>query len=85
MIQETDSCSSDRNWIVRHLVELRYRVRELEDLNEDPQSSRPSAKVILGHHFDTRSTINLPTVRQYCDHCSGIIWSVIQASYICKG
>ena len=22
-------------------------------------------------------------VKQYCDHCTGVIWSVVQASYIC--
>lgn len=24
-------------------------------------------------------------MRQYCDHCTGIIWSVVQASYVCSG
>lgn len=84
LVIETAECSPDRKWLVRHLVELRFRVREIEDLILDPQSSGPTFKVILGHHFVTRTIKNLPTCRQYCDHCSGIIWSVIQASYICS-
>lgn len=40
-------------------------------------------KVILGHHFIARNSKTTPKTRQYCDHCTGVIWSVVQASYIC--
>lgn len=39
-------------------------------------------QVILGHHFVPGKVKN--AARQYCDHCSGIIWSVVQASYVCS-
>lgn len=70
--------------LVRHLVELRFRQNELKDMLDDP-TAKPNdntTKVILGHHF-TRNLKHTPTSRQFCDHCSGIIWSVVQASYIC--
>lgn len=47
-----------------------------------------SVMVILGHHFVPGRVINANTVakvRQYCDHCSGVIWSVVQASFVCSG
>lgn len=85
LVIETEECSTERKWLVRHLVELRFRVRELQDLVDDPQSSTPTSNVILGHHFTPRQLKNIPTKKQYCDFCSGIIWSVVQASYICTG
>lgn len=39
-------------------------------------------QVILGHHFVVGKAT---AARHHCDHCSGIIWSVVQASYACTG
>lgn len=86
---DTNECSSERKWIVRHLVELRFRLNELHDFINDPKCTLTNTKIILGHHFVIRANRSIPimttTARQYCDHCSGIIWSVVQASYICSG
>ncbi|XP_055630724.1 differentially expressed in FDCP 8 homolog [Toxorhynchites rutilus septentrionalis] len=73
--------TEDRKWLVRHLIELRYRLRELQDVENDLDGSLPGTKVILGHHFIARK--NCPRYKVYCDHCSGIIWNVVQASYVC--
>lgn len=84
LVLESDECTMERKWLVRHLVELRFRLKELEDSIEDPSIIETlPVKVILGHHFVTRSVRSLPTVRTYCDHCTGIIWSVVQSSYSC--
>ncbi|XP_055708664.1 differentially expressed in FDCP 8 homolog isoform X2 [Phlebotomus papatasi] len=84
LVLEYEEGSSERKWIVRHLVELRFRLREIQDVAEDPEGvAPPAARVILGHHFVTRQILNV-TTKQYCDHCTGIIWSVVQASYICS-
>lgn len=40
-------------------------------------------QVILGHHFVDYQAKSIPTTKQHCDNCTGIIWSVVQASYIC--
>lgn len=78
----SDECSAERRWLVRHLVELRFRLNELRDVIDDPRSAGPKAMVILGHHF----VVGTATAgRHHCDHCSGIIWSVVQASYACIG
>jgi len=86
LVMATEKCSYERNWIVRHLCELRFRLRELEDVLEDPKNEGTGAKVILGHHFIPRQLKDVATptrVRVLCDHCTGIIWSVVQASFIC--
>ncbi|XP_037045102.1 differentially expressed in FDCP 8 homolog isoform X2 [Bradysia coprophila] len=86
LVLGTDECSFERKWLVRHLVELRFRRNELRDMLDDPNTKVNDSnvtKVILGHHF-IRNLKHTPTSRQFCDHCSGIIWSVVQASYICQ-
>lgn len=86
LVLSTEECSYERKWIVRHLVELRFRLRELDDILDDPNDSNIGGKVILGHHFIPRQLKDStsPTkVRILCDHCTGIIWSVVQASFIC--
>uniref|UniRef100_A0A336LSZ9 CSON003229 protein n=1 Tax=Culicoides sonorensis TaxID=179676 RepID=A0A336LSZ9_CULSO len=86
LVLKTDECSSDRKWIVRHLCELRLRLQELVDIENDPEETSESAKVILGHHFIPRhlkDNILDSTKVKYCDFCTGIIWNVIQASYFC--
>ncbi|XP_059615218.1 differentially expressed in FDCP 8 homolog isoform X1 [Phlebotomus argentipes] len=84
LVLEYDEGSLERKWIVRHLVELRFRLREIQDVVEDPEGvAPPSTRVILGHHFVTRQLLNV-SQKQFCDHCTGIIWSVVQASYICS-
>uniref|UniRef100_A0A182PV74 Phorbol-ester/DAG-type domain-containing protein n=1 Tax=Anopheles epiroticus TaxID=199890 RepID=A0A182PV74_9DIPT len=75
-------------WLVRHLVELRYRHRELLDYSRDPEAVLEETEIILGHHFVRRKQFPLQQLQQkrhlYCDHCSGVIWNVVQASYVCN-
>lgn len=94
LVINTDECSYERKWLVRHLVELRFRLNEIQDVFGDPQNDLTtttpisSVMVILGHHFvpgRVRNANTVARVRQYCDHCSGVIWSVVQASYVCSG
>lgn len=103
LVLNTDECTNERKWLVRHLVELRFRLREMEDATNDSMKlcgSKYKVKplrisilliftftclpqVILGHHFVDYQAKSIPTTKQHCDNCTGIIWSVVQASYIC--
>ncbi|XP_058054130.1 differentially expressed in FDCP 8 homolog [Anopheles bellator] len=73
----------DRKWLVRYLIELRYRRRELLDVDRDPAAILADTKVILGHHF-VRRRQHTHYKQIYCDHCSCIIWNSVQASYVCS-
>lgn len=35
LVLSTDECTNERKWLVRHLVELRFRLREMEDAIND--------------------------------------------------
>uniref|UniRef100_A0A182IWH1 Uncharacterized protein n=1 Tax=Anopheles atroparvus TaxID=41427 RepID=A0A182IWH1_ANOAO len=79
--------SDEQKWLVRYLIELRYRRRELLDVDRDPEAVLEETKVIMGHHFVKRKQFPAQSARKqhlYCDHCSGIIWNVVQASYVCN-
>lgn len=83
----TDECSEERKWLVRHLVDLRFSLKELKDAEEDPNENGPSVKTVVGHHFvvhQRSGRLQTAATCIYCDHCTGIIWSVVQASYICS-
>lgn len=45
LVLSTDECSDERKWIVRHLVELRFRLREMEDANIDQPKTTSAYKV----------------------------------------
>lgn len=77
LVLSSPQCSEERKWLVRYLIELRLRLEDLKD-NDGLVRSRVSIK---GHHFEQQ--INPSNRKQYCDHCSGVIWSIVQSSYIC--
>lgn len=85
----SENNSEERRWLVRHLVDLRYSMEELLEAQKDKlECAGPTLKTVVGHHFAARQKgvgkgIHLPTHRHYCDHCTGIIWTVVQASYQC--
>lgn len=45
LVIDSDECSSERKWLVRHLVELRFRLKEIQDVIDDPQSSMSNTTV----------------------------------------
>lgn len=47
LVLNTDQCSDERKWLVRHLVELRFRLREIEDTLND--SSRRDSIFKVSH------------------------------------
>lgn len=88
LVLETDQCSTERKWLVRHLIELRLRLQECKDALTDPhhprnKSSGASTRTIRGHHLILQPFLK-SSVSKYCDHCTGAIWHVIQAWYKCE-
>ncbi|XP_017096392.2 differentially expressed in FDCP 8 homolog [Drosophila bipectinata] len=93
----SEELSEERRWLVRHLVDLRYSLQQLEEAQEAHQSLpsdivvMDAIRAVVGHHFvphhphhGKRSRLQAATKRNYCDHCTAIIWSVVQASYVCS-
>nr|XP_036220543.1 differentially expressed in FDCP 8 homolog isoform X1 [Bactrocera oleae] len=82
LVMLSDECSEERRWLVRHLVDLRYSLKELQSAESDPLEIAPHVKTVVGHHFNVQRSGHIGA-RQYCDHCSGLIWRMIQACYVC--
>ncbi|XP_062699280.1 differentially expressed in FDCP 8 homolog [Aedes albopictus] len=83
LVLQTTEDSIERKWLVRHLIELRHRLRELQDVDSDPDAEPPDTRVILGHHFVKCGGNSSAKRKLHCDHCAGIIWNVMQPSYVC--
>lgn len=45
LVVKTDELSSERKWLVRHLVELRFRLSEIEDMVNDPCKTGSNIRV----------------------------------------
>lgn len=45
LVISTDELTTERKWLVRHLVELRFRLREMEDTGNDLTKTESSYKV----------------------------------------
>ncbi|KAL1517210.1 hypothetical protein ABEB36_001004 [Hypothenemus hampei] len=87
LILENSEYSVERKWLVRHLIELRLRMQEVKEALADPEHPRNklssvSNRTIKGHHLRLQSVLNNSGYR-YCDQCTGTIWSVVQAWYMC--
>lgn len=85
MSQSEDS--EERKWLVRRLIELKIRVENMKDLDEQNTAVinlDDNKKVVLGHHFSLQ---NMPksSLHYYCDRCSGIIWNILHSWYLCSG
>jgi hypothetical protein len=88
LVLESSQCSLERKWLVRHLIELRLRLQECREAMVDPQhprnkSSGVSRRTVRGHHLNLQPLLR-STSSKYCDHCTGTIWSVVQAWYECE-
>ncbi|EDV51522.1 differentially expressed in FDCP 8 homolog [Drosophila erecta] len=92
----SEELSEERRWLVRHLVDLRYSLQELEEAQEQHSLASDmvvmnAIRAVVGHHFvphhphhGKRNRLQAAAKRHYCDHCTTIIWSVVQNSYVCS-
>ncbi|KAI5735985.1 hypothetical protein M8J77_025095 [Diaphorina citri] len=75
MILETEGCSNDRKWVVRNLIELRYKLELLKE-NENQSIQKQEIEIIRnGHHFVLTKT-QLGTSKSQlkrCDMCCGYV------------
>ncbi|CAH0546624.1 unnamed protein product [Brassicogethes aeneus] len=88
LVLESDQCSVERKWLVRHLIELRLRLQECKEAMEDPKHPRNktsgvSRRTVKGHHLNLQPLLR-NTTSKYCDHCTGTIWGVVQAWFECE-
>ncbi|XP_046665070.1 differentially expressed in FDCP 8 homolog [Homalodisca vitripennis] len=86
LILDSAVCSDERKWLVRRLIELRYQLLTVEDLQvekTDIDESSLDISICLGHHLIKRFQPT-STTKRYCDVCCTPIWNVVQYWYQCK-
>lgn len=76
MISDSDEVSAQRKWLIRKLIELRFRLAHINALREDINTD----EAISGHSFKIVNKI--PSKRIFCDFCCNTIW-VFQHCYSC--
>lgn len=70
LIEETDEMTAQRKWIIRRLIDLRFRLAHINALREDVKSDEES---IAGHSFKQLKQVS--SKRMFCDLCTNpIVW-----------
>lgn len=77
LIFESEVTSSQHKWLVRKLVELRYRHVQLKS---DKEYENGKEVAVSSHIF--KSNKQLPSKRIFCDLCTNCIW-IFQQCYTC--
>lgn len=72
LVLKTDECSTERKWLVRHLVELRFRLREMEDANVDHSKTgstyRVSTFFFVSQQLSFKSECESESMFRYQNH-----------------
>lgn len=77
MICQSEEMSSQRKWLIRRLIELRFRLAHINALREDISDDDLA---VSGHNF--RVLKKIPSKRFLCDWCTNTIW-IFQHCYSC--
>lgn len=76
MISESEEMSPQRIWLIRKLIELRYRFAYIDSMREELKADES----ISGHNFQVMK--QAPSKRLFCDFCTNVIW-IFQGCFLC--
>lgn len=80
MITESQEMSAQRKWLIRKLIDLRFRLAHINALREDVK--RDEDTTIAGHNFKVLKQVS--SKRMFCDLCTNpIIW-IFQQCFTCS-
>jgi len=86
LVLETEAISPERQKLVRRLVELRLKLQDIKDVTEELEPVTDELRIVQSHQFLLQKQyLHHHLSPQYCDRCGGVIWTVIQNFYRCKG
>jgi hypothetical protein len=86
LVLETEAISADRQKLVRRLIELRLKLEDVKEVTEDLVPSADELRIVQSHQFLLqKQLLRHHLSAQYCDRCGGVIWTVLQSHYRCKG
>lgn len=71
LITDSEEMSAQRKWLIRRLIDLRFRLAHINALREDVKSDEDTT--IAGHNFKTLKQVS--SKRMFCEICTNpIIW-----------
>lgn len=79
MITETEEMSPQRRWMIRRLIDLRFRLAHINALRDDVKSDEEMT--ISGHNF--KSVKQVSSKRIFCDFCTNPIFWIFQRCFSC--
>ena len=87
LVLETEAVSADRHKLVKRLIELRLKLQDVKEVTEElVPSSADELRIVQSHQFLLQKQhLHQHLSAQYCDRCGGVIWTVLQSYYRCKG
>jgi hypothetical protein len=85
LVLETEGVSEERRNLVKRLIKLRIKL-EVKEIEEERGGSisGDEFRFVNSHQFLLQSQI-VHRCPQYCDRCGGVVWTVLQYWYRCKG
>uniref|UniRef100_A0A8D9BY40 Differentially expressed in FDCP 8 homolog n=1 Tax=Cacopsylla melanoneura TaxID=428564 RepID=A0A8D9BY40_9HEMI len=89
MILETEGCSNDRKWLVRSMIELRYKLELLKENENQSLQEQPNEIFHSGHNFLLTKFVASAKSSQLktCDVCCGSVTllGLLMPWYECSG
>ncbi|OXA63877.1 Differentially expressed in FDCP 8 [Folsomia candida] len=85
LVLETEGVSEERRKLVQRLISLRLRLQDVKEIQEERGENSSEELRIINHHQFIHQNQIVHRSPQYCDRCGGIIWTVVQHWYRCKG
>lgn len=79
LITESDEMSPLRKWLIRRLIDLRFRLAHINALREDVKNEDSN---ISGHNFKTLKQVS--SHRMFCDLCTNPIICIFQHCLSCS-
>lgn len=80
LITQAEEMSPQRRWLIRRLIELRFRLAHINALREDVKHDEELT--VSGHNFQPLKQVS--SKRMFCEVCCNpIIW-IFQQSYSCS-
>lgn len=85
LVLNTEAASDERRKLVKRLIELRLKLEDLKEATSELEAcSADELRIVQSHQFILQRQY-LQRIPQYCDRCDGVVWTVIQNYFRCKG
>lgn len=80
-VKSSPEHSENRRMLVAKLVQLRLKLMQIKEGDEDEGKEKEEVKAVLGHRFHRMTGKSL---NDHCEVCLSVIWALLQRWYKCS-